>query len=122
MKYHPVIKSFLHALSGLKIVYRTERNFRIELMMGFFVFLLALILHCSFLEWAVLSFTVALVLAAEVSNSLLERLIDAMNPRVTIYAKEVKDMTAAAVSILALGSILVGVFIFFPKILSLLFA
>ncbi len=122
MKHHPVWKSFVYAYSGLAIVYKAERNFRIELGLALVAVILGVILQCSFVEWEILTIVIASVLGAEVANSLLERLIDAMNPRVTVYAKEVKDITAAAVSILAVSALIVGVFLFFPKIVALLFA
>ena len=100
---------FLYACRGLAYVARRELSFRLELGLMFLVMLVAWYLEFSLIAWAVLVLTGAVVLAAEVFNTVLERLLDLVEPRLSLHVAFLKDLLAAAVFLLALGSLAVGV-------------
>lgn len=107
-------RSLSHALDGLLYVVKREHNFQIELVCGIFVLLLILILDVKNWEAVVLILMVAGVLIMELANTVTERIVDMLKPKVHPYARLIKDMTAAAVLISSFVAILVGLIIFYP--------
>src|SRR4051812_36877383 len=67
-----IARSFYFAFVGLSYLFRTQRNARIEGIVGLVACALALWLHITRAEWAVLLFTIALVLILEGLNTAIE--------------------------------------------------
>ena len=105
-------KSFVYASRGLARVYREEQNFRLELVVGLVVLLVAWGLGVSSWEKAILALTIGFVLLMEIVNSLVELMSDLLKPKLNVYVRAIKDLGAAAVLMSALTSVLVGVLIF----------
>ena len=114
------IISFKYAINGLKIILSTQHNFLIHLIVAVLVTVAGLFFKVSDLEWCILIITIALVLGAEAFNTSIEKLTDIVSPDFNIQAGKVKDIAAAAVLITALASVIIGLTIFLPKILSYL--
>jgi diacylglycerol kinase len=62
-----------------------------------------------------------LVWITESFNTVYERVFDLVDPTINPLIKIGKDVSAAAVLISAVISIIVGILVFLPRILSLLF-
>jgi len=107
-------RSFKHAFRGLKYMLRNEQNFQIEVLLGFFVIALMFIFSIRGLEKVALFFVIFSVLVMEIINTIFERVVDILKPRVHPYAQLIKDIMAAAVLIVSVGSIVIGVIIFYP--------
>ena len=114
------IISFKYAINGLKIILSTQHNFLIHLIVAVLVTVAGLFFKISDIEWCILIITIALVLGAESFNTSIEKLTDIVSPDFNIQAGKVKDIAAAAVLITALASVIIGLTIFLPKILSYL--
>jgi diacylglycerol kinase len=54
------------------------------------------------------------VLITELTNTVVERVVDILKPRIHPYARLVKDIMAAVVLISAVMAVVVGVIIFYP--------
>lgn len=113
-------KSFYCALRGLKYVIKNERNFRVELVISIFVTFLAIVFNIRIWEFIVLIFLITWVLVTELINTVVERVVDILEPRVHPYARLIKDIMAGVVLISAGMSILVGGLIFLPYIFKFL--
>lgn len=111
---------FKFAWSGIKVAFQTEKNFRIHLIIGIIIILLSLIVNLNQLEWFMVLIAIALVIIAELFNSIIERLIDYLKPETHIQAKEIKDISAGAVLIAAIFAATIGSIIFIPKLLAIL--
>ena len=107
-------KSVSYAWRGVRTVAREERNFRIQLAAAAAVFALAAFLPVRPTDAAILALVTGFVLVLELLNSLLERLVDAMKPRLHPYVAEVKNIAAGAVLVAALTAVAVAVCIFVP--------
>jgi diacylglycerol kinase len=119
MKFRPspsLVSSLRHALRGLGLAFRTERNFRLQILLGCLAAILGLVLGLSALEWLCLAFVVGLVLVLELLNSSFERMVDLAKPRLDDAVRDLKDILAGAVLVAALTAVLVGVVIFLPKL------
>lgn len=73
-------------------------------------------LRISRVEWAVLIFTIALVLILEGLNTAVEAAIDLAMPDVHPLAKAAKDLAAGMVLIAAIASVAVGLLILGPPL------
>lgn len=108
------------AVRGLKYVLRNERNFRIELIVAIFVIFSSIIFRIKNWEFIVVIFLITWVLVTELMNTVVERVVDILEPRVHPFARLIKDIMAGVVLTSAIMSFLVGLFIFLPHIYNLL--
>lgn len=112
---------FKFAWNGLKETIRLERNFRIHLVFTCIVLIVSLVLSLKQWEWVAIIFAIALVLIAELMNTVIERIIDYVKPDIHPEAKIIKDVGAAIVLLAAILSIAIGLFVFVPYILNFIF-
>jgi diacylglycerol kinase (ATP) len=116
-----LLRSFGYAFAGIAYIVRTQRNARIEGAIGVAAVVLALWLGLTPLEWAVLTIAIALVLALEWVNTALELAVSLASPERHPSAKAAKDVAAACVLLGAITSVVVGVLLFGPRLVSRLF-
>ena len=67
-----------------------------------------------------ITFTIGLVIITEALNTAFEIDIDLTSPSYHPYARDTKDVAAAAVLISVLVASIIGLIIFLPKIINLL--
>lgn len=115
------IKSATHAWRGIGILLRTSHNTWGHIFFGLLSVYLGFILGISRIEWLFLIFTIALVVITEALNSAMEIDINLTSPEYHPYARDTKDVAAGAVLISVILSIIVGLFIFLPKIYNMLY-
>jgi diacylglycerol kinase len=113
-----LLKSFKYALLGLKKVFLEEQNFRIHAIIALLVIILGFYFHITVLEWIIVILLIALILILEIINSIFERLLDLLKPRIHEYVGDIKDMTAAVVFVGAIIAVIIGLIIFLPHILD----
>ncbi|MGF1570773.1 MAG: diacylglycerol kinase family protein [Nodosilinea sp.] len=113
--------SFTYAWQGVTYAFRTQRNFRIHVVVGTLAVSLALWLGLSGVEIAVIILTCGAVLTMELINTALESVVD-LTVQQTYHelAKIAKDCAAAAVLISALLSVSVAVCLLLPPLLQLI--
>src|SRR5438128_733621 len=112
-----LLRSFYFAFCGLGHLFRTQRNARIELIIGIIACVAGFVCKITRAEWCVLVLTIAIVLILEGLNTAIENAIDLASPQIHPKAKMAKDLAAAMVLIAALASIVVGLLIFIPRFL-----
>jgi len=119
-KLHSTQKSFKYAFEGIKITFKNEPNFRIQLILALLSIFLGIILKISQIEWLILITVIFLVLLLELINSSLEALVNLVSPEINEKAKIAKDTAAGAVLIASILSFVIGIVLFLPKIITLL--
>lgn len=107
-------KSFHNAFRGLKYSITRERNFQIELVAAFFVVALIFIFKVKNWEAIVLVLMIMWVIITEMTNTVVERVVDIIKPRVHPYARLIKDIMAAVVLVSSVVAIIIGIIIFYP--------
>ncbi|MEI8103815.1 MAG: diacylglycerol kinase family protein [Candidatus Moraniibacteriota bacterium] len=105
-------KSVYHALRGLRYVLRHERNFQIEIFVTEAVILLGVWLHLTRTEWIIIIFACFWVLAFELMNTAVERVVNVLKPSPHPYARVIKDVMAGAVFLSAVGAMIIGAILF----------
>ena len=112
--FRKLFKSFRYSVRGLKYVLKNEQNFQIEILGGIFVVILMYLFPTRSLEKIALFIVIFAVLVMELINTIFERVVDMLKPRVHPYAQLVKDVMAAAVLLSSIGAVIVGIIIFWP--------
>ncbi|MFA5946542.1 MAG: diacylglycerol kinase family protein [Patescibacteria group bacterium] len=101
-------KSFHHALRGLAELFKTEQSFRLQVLATIIVGGLLIGLDLAAWQRILLILLCSAVLILEIINSIIERVADAVQPRLSPMVKDVKDMMAGAVLLTALTALVVG--------------
>ncbi|PLX25692.1 diacylglycerol kinase [Candidatus Parcubacteria bacterium] len=107
-----VAKSVSFAWRGIKLVFKTEKSFRLEALIGLLVVVAAWYRGVEEVYWIMLLLVIAFVLALEIFNSAIERLVDMLAPKTHSFAKEIKDLLAGMVLLVSLFAAAIGVIIF----------
>ncbi|TSC84632.1 MAG: diacylglycerol kinase [Parcubacteria group bacterium Gr01-1014_13] len=120
MSLRRLLKSFVDAIRGLKHVFKSEQNFRIQVLVGFLVLAAAVYFPLRSWEVILIVLLVLLVLLVEILNTVFEYFSDLLKPRLHHYVGVIKDVMAGAVLLTSLVATVVGIIIFYPYLENLL--
>lgn len=109
------LKSFSFAFEGIIHAFKTERNFKFHLIAAVIVISTGIITGLTLTEWFIVLILIGGMLALELLNSAVERIIDLVTSDRLPLAKQAKDLAAGAVLIYAIVSAVIGLLIFIPK-------
>lgn len=113
-------KSLMFALNGLRLAFRSQRNFRKHLVIAFFTLSIAFLLRVDIVEFCIILFANTFVLVMEMMNSVIEFVIDAYyKNKWAKLAKLSKDIAAGAVLLSATTSAIMSLLIYGSKIYQL---
>ncbi len=110
-------QKFLNAFRGFYIVAKTTRHLFIHVLSALIVVILGFYFNVSGMQWIALVFAIGFVLVAETFNTAIEIDIDLTSPEYHPYAKDTKDVAAAAVLLSVFVAVIVGLIVFLPKFL-----
>ena len=113
--------SFKYAMQGIKSAFKTEQNLKIHFIFTALAIILGVLLKINFTEWAICFLLFGFVITAELLNTAIEVTVDLAMPDKNEEAELAKDIAAGAVLVSAIISILVGMAIFLPKIIELVY-
>jgi len=114
------ILSFKYAFWGIETLFRETPNAVIQLVAAITAILSGLFFHITNAEWLILILSIGGVLTMETINSALENLSDyASKKEMHPTIRKVKDLSAAAVLIMAIAALAIGLVIFLPRIIHL---
>ncbi|WP_053219133.1 diacylglycerol kinase family protein [Virgibacillus senegalensis] len=109
---------FTFALRGWKYAWK-ERNLRLQAVVAAFVLLMGVFFQLATMEWIILVFVIGLVIAMEMINTAVERLLDYLAPEFHPQAGVIKDIAAGSVLAAAVAAAIIGAIIFLPRIVQL---
>lgn len=113
------IKSIKFALRGMFLLLKTEHAIITQAFIGGVSIILGLFFNISRYEWIIQLFLIGFVLSIEGLNTTVEKICDFIHPDFNDKIGFIKDIAAGAVSFAALTSIIIGIIIYYPYILSL---
>jgi diacylglycerol kinase len=117
---HGFITGMTHAWHGVLHVFKHERNARIHLLFAVLAFVLGVLLKLSDEQLAAVVFAIIIVFLAEIFNTAIERTLDLIDIHENAQIKLIKDMSAGGVLVAAVGAVLVGIAVFFPALVEML--
>ncbi|NMF60406.1 diacylglycerol kinase family protein [Pseudanabaena yagii] len=110
--------SFKYAGQGVSYAFRTQRNFRIHVIIGSIALSLSIYFKLSAVACSIISLTIALVLVLELLNTALEAVVDlTVGREFHQLAKIAKDCAAGAVLIAAIAALIIAGVLLLPHIL-----
>lgn len=113
------LKSFTFAWKGVLTCAGHEQNITFHLIAAVVVVAAGFLFGISHTEWMVVMLCIGTVIAAELFNSAIERLVDMVSPEWQKMAGEVKDIAAGAVLVTAIAAAIVGLIVFLPYVIAL---
>ncbi len=117
-KSESFFKSQGYARNGIKLIFKNERNFKIELVMAVVAILSGVFFQIGHFEWIAISLVISMVLISESINSAIEALCDTVSQDFKINVKYAKDVSAGAVLVSVAVSVVTGLIIFLPYIID----
>ena len=112
-----VFKSFKYAFNGIYYVFKTSRNFKIQLVFALISLIIGSLLQISKSSYLILVATIMSVLILETLNTSIETIVDlVIKKEFSNLAKIAKDTSAGAVLLASINSVIIAVYIFIPKI------
>ncbi len=113
-----LFQSQKHAIQGMFEIVKAERNFRIQIVVALLVVIAGLIFEISHTDWIAVGFLIALVLISEAFNSVIEAVCDTVSQEYRVNIKYAKDVSAGAVFVSAILSVILGMIIFVPYVIE----
>lgn len=118
-----VLKSFTYAGQGIAAAFQ-ERNMKVHGAAALMVSFLGFFFRISLMEWILVLLMIGLVMSAEMVNTAIEDVCNAMRDELGLpykSSKRARDIAAGAVLVLAILAAIIGAIIFLPRISSLLY-
>lgn len=110
---HPTfIRSFGYAIEGFRTAVATERNIKVQLLVGVLAIVAGVVLRIDALSWVLVLLCIGLVLFAELVNTSIEAIVDLATQDFHPLAKRAKDIAAASVFTLSITAAVVGIIVF----------
>ncbi len=110
------IFSFKYAFEGIVSALKEEPKLIFHLLAGLVVIIVSFILNISKMDWMIIIFLIGFVIAVELTNTAIEAVVDHVIQTSHSGAKLAKDISAGAVLVAAITSVIIGIIIFAPYI------
>ncbi|MBI4039855.1 diacylglycerol kinase family protein [Candidatus Daviesbacteria bacterium] len=110
------ILSFQFAIQGITTALKEEPNLKIHFVVAIFVIIAGFFFHISKPEWIIIALLIGLVFTLELTNTAIETIVDAFTNSQHPGAKRAKDVSAGAVLVAVITSVVVGLMIFLPYV------
>lgn len=112
--YH--LQSFREAFSGLRYAFSRHPNFRIHLFLSIVVLIASWFFQIDRGDLILIILTITLGFTVEFLNTAIESICDLVTLEWRREIKIAKDVAAAMMLIAAIGSIVIGILVFYPYI------
>lgn len=112
------LRSFRYAGAGFLVLVSSQHNARIHAAATIAVVIAGLICRLRPLEWALLVMAMGMVWALEAVNTAIELLADEISREQRPLLGKAKDVAAFGVLAAAIAAILIGLFVFLPRLCS----
>jgi len=105
--YKKFYSKLAYAGRGLIYVWRHELSFRLEVLTAVGLLSYAWYVNWPLFKWMVLILLIVIILFAEIINTVLEKLLDLIEPRLSTKVGLLKDLLAGSILCLVIGAGLV---------------
>lgn len=112
------IKSVDFAFQGMIQFFSRQRNAKIQTVMGITAITLGFIVSISPYQWLLVLFCIGLVISLEMINSAIEIFCDMVTTDFHPTIKIIKDVSAGAVLVASIASLIIGLIIFIPALIN----
>jgi diacylglycerol kinase len=111
MKERNIFTKLKYAVRGIIYLWQNELSWRWQVAAAVVVQVLAWYFDLSKAAWAIITLTSVIILSAEAFNTVLERLLDIIEPRLSNQVGVLKNLLAAAVLLIVLGAVVIALLV-----------
>jgi diacylglycerol kinase (ATP) len=108
------LRSFGYAWKGIRCCIGKEQNLSFHLIATVVTVIAGFLLEITRIDWMIVILCIGVVIAAELFNSAIEKLVDLVSPEQHPIAGQVKDIAAGAVLVCAATAAIIGLIVFIP--------
>lgn len=108
------LRSFGYAWKGIRCCVGKEQNLSFHLIATVVTVIAGFLLEITRTDWMIVILCIGVVIAAELFNSAIEKLVDLVSPERHPIAGQVKDIAAGAVLVCAATAAIIGLIVFIP--------
>ncbi len=112
------IRSFGFAFQGFAHLFKTEHNAWLHLSVSVVVIGVGVWFSLSATEWIVIILCIGMVFVAEIFNTAIEHLGDAISEEKNEMIGKAKDLAAAGVLLSTIVAVVIGLILFMPHLIS----
>jgi diacylglycerol kinase len=117
---HHLIAKFGHAFRGIKEAIAIDNSFKYHFAAAILAIAVGCVLHISEAEWIAITIVIAMVLVAEMFNTVCEVMMRMYTDEYHELVKKLLDISAGAVLFASAAALIVGIIIFGNNIGNLL--
>lgn len=114
------LRSVQFAFQGAVEFFSSQRNAKIQTVMGIAAISLGFIVSITPYQWLLVLFCIGLVISLEMINSAIEIFCDMVTTDFHPRIKVIKDVAAGAVLVASIASLIIGLIIFIPALTNFL--
>ncbi|WP_288840243.1 diacylglycerol kinase family protein [uncultured Bacteroides sp.] len=108
------LRSFGYAWKGIRCCVGKEQNLSFHLIVTVLTIIAGFLLDITRTDWMIVILCIGVVIAAELFNTAIEKLVDLVSPERYPIAGQVKDIAAGAVLVCAATAAIIGLVVFIP--------
>lgn len=119
--YRRYINSWKNSFEGYKYAYTHEQSLLLHIFFSVVAIVCGIVFNITGTQWILLFLVMVVILVAELLNTAIEATVDLITEDFHPLAKVAKDCASASVTTATLLAITVGVYVFIPQIIELIF-
>ena len=121
-KVHNWANTFKHALTGCLWAFKTQKNFKVHLLLSTLALFLGFWLEISFERMLLIILAISWGLTIEMANTAIEQVVNWITQEYHPKAKIIKDVSAGMMLLLSFGLALLGALILLPPLWQKVFS
>jgi len=110
------VDSLSFCIEGIILAFKTEKHIRYHYMIAVAALVVSLVFKLAAFEFALLAVSIVMLLFAEMVNTAIEEVVNLVEDKYNVRAKNAKDLAAGAV-LVSSAALAIVVFIIFSKYL-----
>lgn len=117
-----LFKSFGYAFEGIRYGYTAGQNIIIMTVLAILAITLGLVFKIKYYEMLIILLLIGIILPLELINTAIEAIVDLHDgTKKSKYGKIAKDCSAGALTIASIIAFVIGILIFLPRFINLVF-
>ena len=113
--------SVKYSFEGLKYAYTHEQSLLLHIFLSIVAITCGILFKITGTQWILLFIMMTIIIVAELINTAIEAVVDLVTDKYDPLAKIAKDCGSAAAFVSSMLAIMVGAYVFLPKIIELIF-
>jgi len=110
------LRGFGFAAKGALILLKNEESIQVQVVIAVIMTIAGFYFEITAIEWMLQIFAIGLVISIEGLNTAIEEMANFVHPNFNKKIGVIKDVAAGAVFFAALTAVVIGCFIYFPKL------